>query len=209
MVADIPQYFSDLPSPQLQQLEALYPLYREWNSKINVISRKDIGNLYERHILHSLAIAKFIQFVPGTKVLDIGTGGGFPGIPLAILFPETGFLLADSVAKKLKVVEAIIAATGLKNVRTMHTRAENIREKFDFAVSRAVTQLPEIISWTKGKISQENKNSIPNGLIYLRGEDNSGELQGFKEELIIKKLSDYFPGEFFSTKILVYARLNA
>jgi 16S rRNA (guanine527-N7)-methyltransferase len=197
-------YFRELTPGQTKMFRLLEPLYNEWNSKINVISRKDISHLYERHILHSLAIGKFIRFLPGTKILDVGTGGGFPGIPLAILFPEADFHLIDSVGKKIKVVNEISSALGLKNVTTEQVRLENLTAKYDFIVSRAVTKLPEFAGWAKKNISPVYKNAIPNGILYLKGGDLSSEIRPFKNHVIVQDLSRYFKEEYFETKKLVY-----
>ncbi|NLB26139.1 MAG: 16S rRNA (guanine(527)-N(7))-methyltransferase RsmG [Bacteroidales bacterium] len=197
-------YFRELTSDQIRQYSLLGPLYNEWNSKINVISRKDISKLYERHILHSLAIGKFIKFMPGTKVLDAGTGGGFPGIPLAILFPEVQFHLIDSVGKKIKVVNEVALAAGIKNITTEQVRLENLKYKYDFIVSRAVAELPQFAKWAKKNISPVNKNAIPNGVLYLKGGDLSSEIKPFKKRIIIEDLSQYFKEEYFKTKKLVY-----
>lgn len=197
-------YFRELTSDQIRQYSLLGPLYNEWNSKINVISRKDISKLYERHILHSLAIGKFIKFMPGTKVLDAGTGGGFPGIPLAILFPEVQFHLIDSVGKKIKVVNEVALAAGIKNITTEQVRLENLKYKYDFIVSRAVAELPQFAKWAKKNISPVNKNAIPNGVLYLKGGDLSSEIKPFKKRIIIENLSQYFKEEYFKTKKLVY-----
>jgi 16S rRNA (guanine527-N7)-methyltransferase len=200
----IAHYFPNLTEDQQQKFDALGKLYAEWNSQINVISRKDTDNFYERHILHSLAIAKVIQFKPGTRILDIGTGGGFPGIPLAILFPECDFLLVDSIGKKIKVVNEIAQAVGLINVRTMHERAENITEQFDFIVSRAVTAMPTFMKWTKGKLLKENKNQLKNGILYLKGGDLREEMAGIRGHIRYTNISDFFKEEFFETKKVVY-----
>ncbi|RZL07081.1 MAG: 16S rRNA (guanine(527)-N(7))-methyltransferase RsmG [Pedobacter sp.] len=198
------KYFKDLSPNQKDQFQKLYALYNDWNSQINVISRKDIEELYERHILHSLAIAKFISFKPGEKVLDVGTGGGFPGIPLAILFPDTQFHLVDSIGKKIKVVQAIAHDLGLTNVRASHVRAEDVKEKFSFVVSRAVTRLNEFYPWIQNKFMAENKNAVPNGIIYLKGGDLSEEISesGLKVELY--PITDYFEESFFETKYVLY-----
>ena len=196
-------YFPALTEKQKQQFAQLFDLYSDWNSKINVISRKDIEQLYERHVLHSLAIAKFISFKKDTKVLDVGTGGGFPGIPLAILFPETNFFLVDSIGKKIKVVNEISSALGLKNVRTAHVRAEEIKEKFDFIVSRAVTDLNEFNRWVNGKLIANSFNEIKNGILYLKGGDLTEELKDFPKAVVVD-LKNYFSEEFFETKKLVY-----
>jgi 16S rRNA (guanine527-N7)-methyltransferase len=173
----IQQYFKNLSEKQIKQFDQLYDLYSFWNAQINVISRKDIEELYERHILHSLGIAKFISFKPGEKVLDVGTGGGFPGIPLAILFPETQFHLVDSIGKKIKVVTEVASALGLDNVKASHSRAEQIEGKFDFVVSRAVTRLIEFYPWVQGKFNKDSKNAIANGILYLKGGDLTEEIK--------------------------------
>ncbi|MDY6025707.1 16S rRNA (guanine(527)-N(7))-methyltransferase RsmG [Bergeyella zoohelcum] len=196
------KYFPDLTERQREQFEQLESVYTEWNEKINVISRKDMDALYEKHVLHSLGIAKIMPFAAGTKVLDIGTGGGFPGIPLAILFPEVEFLLVDSIGKKITVVNAVIEALGLKNVRTVHGRAEKIKEKFHFIVSRAVTQMPEFLRWTKGKFEKEQMNAKHNGVLYLKGGDLAEELAGIKCEIF--ELKKVFDEPFFETKKVVY-----
>lgn len=196
------KYFPDLTEKQREQFEQLESVYTEWNEKINVISRKDMDALYEKHVLHSLGIAKIMPFAAGTKVLDIGTGGGFPGIPLAILFPEVEFLLVDSIGKKITVVNAVIEALGLKNVRTVHGRAEKIKEKFHFIVSRAVTQMPEFLRWTKGKFEKEQMNAKHNGVLYLKGGDLAEELAGIKCEIF--ELKKVFDEPFFETKKVVY-----
>jgi len=198
------KYFPDLTSEQIQQFEQLGPLYSEWNSKINVISRKDIDQLYERHVLHSLAIAKYNHFKPGTTILDVGTGGGFPGIPLAILFPEVKFHLVDSIRKKIKVVIEIKNALGLNNVTQEQIRAEELKNKYDFVISRAVTRLPEFVKWVKNNISHRQKNAVPNGILYLKGGDLQDELKPFGKKVFIQNLSDYFEEEFFETKKLIY-----
>ena len=169
----IKKYFPDLTDTQLQQFELLETLYKDWNLKINVVSRKDIDELYLRHVLHSLGIAKVMSFLPNSKVLDVGTGGGFPGIPLAILYPETQFHLVDSIAKKLKVVNEVIDGLGLTNVKTSHDRVENINDHFDFIVSRAVAVMPTFVHWVKGKIAKEQKHDLKNGILYLKGGDLS------------------------------------
>ncbi len=198
------KYFPALSEKQTEQFSQLLPLYQDWNSKINVISRKDMEHFYERHVLHSLGIAKIIQLKPGTKVLDVGTGGGFPGIPLAILFPECDFFLADSIGKKIKVVNAVAEALGLKNVRAQQIRAEEIKEQFDFVVSRAVTELPEFYGWVKNKFQKQNFNDLPNGILYLKGGDLTEELKPFAEKIKLYDLKDHFSEEFFETKKVVY-----
>ncbi|MFO0882316.1 MAG: 16S rRNA (guanine(527)-N(7))-methyltransferase RsmG [Candidatus Saccharimonadales bacterium] len=202
MIPLIEQYFDDLSDIQKTQFLALGPLYAEWNQKINVISRKDIDNFYEHHVLHSLAIAKAIQFVPGTKVMDIGTGGGFPGVPLAILFPEVSFTLVDSVGKKLKVIDAIADEIGLRNIKTIHERAENIPGQFDFVVSRAVTRLNEAWGWAHGSISSTQRNTLPNGLLYLKGGDISAETPA-SVSVQRWELADWFKEPYFAEKSLV------
>lgn len=196
------KYFPDLTETQIEQFTSLESLYHEWNEKINVISRKDMESLYEKHILHSLGVAKVMAFEPGTRVLDIGTGGGFPGIPLAILFPETEFTLVDSIGKKIAVVNAVAEGAGLKNVKAIHGRAEKVKEKFHFVVSRAVTQMPEFLKWLKGKFEKEQINSKHNGVLYLKGGELAEELAGIKCE--IYSLKNYFDEEFFDTKKVVY-----
>lgn len=198
----IKKYFPDLTVDQYSKFEQLEGLYKDWNQKINVISRKDTDALYEKHILHSLGIAKILEFSPGTKVLDIGTGGGFPGIPLAIFFPETQFTLVDSIGKKIKVVEEVSGALGLKNVTAVHGRAEKVKEKFHFVVSRAVTQMPEFLRWLKGKFEKEQINTKHNGVLYLKGGDLAEELAGLKCE--VTDLKNFFEEDFFETKKVVY-----
>lgn len=199
-------YFPDLSDEQKDQFQRLEALYTEWNAQINVISRKDTENFYERHVLHSLAITKVMSFTDGSKILDIGTGGGFPGIPLAILFPNCNFLLVDSIGKKIKVVKEVAKALGLKNVRAEHERAENIKEQFDFIVSRAVTAMPKFITWTKGKFLKENKNTFKNGILYLKGGDLAEEMATVKKAVQYFDLSDFYSEEFFETKKVVYVR---
>lgn len=201
-VALLQKYFPDLSEIQISQFEKLEELYNEWNEKINVISRKDMESLYEKHILHSLGIAKVMEFAPGTKVLDIGTGGGFPGIPLAIIFPEVNFTLVDSIGKKITVVKEVAEAIGLKNVSALHARAEDLKDKFHFVVSRAVTRMPVFLIWLKGKFDKEEFNPKPNGVLYLKGGDLTEELEGLKTELF--DLQNYFEGDFFETKKVVY-----
>src|ERR1700748_1993467 len=177
MTSDIlVKYFPSLTEKQLKQFNQLPDLYQHWNSQINVISRKDLDMLFERHVLHSLGIAKIISFLPGERVLDVGTGGGFPGIPLAILFPETHFHLVDSIGKKIKVVQEVAKALGLKNLTATHQRAEEVNEKFDFVVSRAVTRLKEFYPWVSGKFDKTSKNALPNGILYLKGGDSTEEI---------------------------------
>ena len=196
-------HFPDLTERQQEQFAALQDLYTEWNAKINVISRKDMESFYEKHVLHSLGIAKVYSFKPGQKVLDVGTGGGFPGIPLAILFPETQFHLVDSIGKKIKVVLAVAETLGLENIRADHGRAEEFKGPYDFVVSRAVTQMQRFVPWIKGKISQKNLDSDRiNGLLYLKGGDLAEELGTMKAR--ISNLSNFFTSEFFETKKVVY-----
>ena len=196
------KYFPNLTDQQKSQFQQLETLYKDWNEKINVISRKDIDEFYERHVPHSLGIAKIMEFADGTKVLDIGTGGGFPGIPLAILFPNVEFTLVDSIGKKITVVNAVAESLGLKNVKAYHERAEKIKDKFHFVVSRAVTQMPVFLRWLKGKFEKEQFNPKHNGVLYLKGGDLGEELAGIKCE--IYHLKDQFEEEFFDTKKVVY-----
>lgn len=204
----ITKHFPNLSTVQKKQFEQLKDLYLHWNAQINVISRKDTEDFYERHVLHSLGIAKIMEFTPGSKVLDIGTGGGFPGIPLAILFPEVDFHLVDSIGKKIKVVKEVAQELGLKNVRATHIRAEEIKEQFDFIVSRAVTAMPAFLTWTKGKFLSENKNPLPNGILYLKGGDLTEEMSSVKYFYQIHPLNTIFLSEFFITKAVVYVKIN-
>ena len=201
------KYFPNLSTLQKQQFELLQQLYADWNSKINVISRKDIDELYTRHVLHSLAIAKIQAFEPGTYVLDVGTGGGFPGIPLAILFPETRFYLIDVILKKINVVKAISESLGLKNVKADQLRAENVKGDFDFIVSRAVTNMTDFAEWIKYKIKKTNKHELSNGILYLKGGDLSEELKNFPKAAEYN-ISDFFEDEFFETKKVVHVPLK-
>ena len=203
----IQKYFPQLSEIQKEQFSQLFELYLDWNSKINVVSRKDIDELYLRHVLHSLGIAKVIQFKDGTTVLDVGTGGGFPGIPLAILYPECNFHLVDSINKKLKVVDAVVESLGLLNVKTSHIRAEDINETFDFIVSRAVTSMPSFVGWVKRKVNKKSNHELKNGILYLKGGDLTEELQDFPKATIYS-LSDYFNEDFFETKKVVYLPLK-
>jgi 16S rRNA (guanine527-N7)-methyltransferase len=202
------KYFPDLTQEQQQQFDSLYDLYKEWNEKINVISRKDIDNLYTNHILHSLGIAKVMSFKPGASVLDVGTGGGFPGIPLAILFPETNFHLVDSINKKITVVNEVAKGAGLKNVKGEWGRAEQIKGKYDFIVSRAVTRIKEFYGWVNQKVKEESIHDLDNGILYLKGGDLDEELGELKRMYSLYNLSDYFTEEFFETKKVVYVPLH-
>ena len=207
MIQIILKYFPDLSLNQKSNFEKLFELYTFWNNQINVISRKDIDLIYERHVLHSWGIAKVISFRPGTKVLDVGTGGGFPGIPLAILFPETDFFLVDSIGKKIKVVTEISNALNLKNVRAKHCRAEDINEKFHFVVSRAVTEFPVFYSWIKNKFLIQNLNDLKNGILYLKGGDLKEEFGIYYDHAQFYELKNYFKEEFFETKKVVYYKI--
>ncbi len=203
----IKNYFPDLTDTQIQQFEHLEALYKDWNLKINVVSRKDIDELYLRHVLHSLGIAKVMSFIPNSKVLDVGTGGGFPGIPLAILFPETQFHLVDSIAKKIKVVNEVVEGLSLTNVKTSHDRVENISDQFDFIVSRAVAAMPTFVHWVKGKIAKQQNHELKNGILYLKGGDLAEELETYKTATIYN-LSDYYNEAFFDTKKVVHLPLK-
>lgn len=200
-------YFPDLSREQRERFELLGALYQDWNQKINVVSRKDIDELYLRHVLHSLGIAKIQQFLPGSAVLDVGTGGGFPGIPLAILFPETQFTLVDSIGKKIKVVEEVVSGLGLENVTPVNSRVEELVGRFDFIVSRAVAAMPTFTHWVKGKIKKESRHQRRNGILYLKGGDLSEELKTYRTAEIYN-LSDYFEADFFATKKVVYLPLK-
>lgn len=197
------KYFPDLSVEQRAQIELLEALYQDWNQKINVVSRKDIDELYLRHVLHSLGIAKIQEFKPGSAVLDVGTGGGFPGIPLAILFPETHFTLVDSIGKKIKVVEEVVAGLALKNVTSINSRVEEVHDRFDFIVSRAVAAMPTFTYWVKGKIKKESAHDRRNGILYLKGGDLTEELKTYKTAEVFD-LSQYFKEDFFETKKVVY-----
>jgi|TARA_B110000503_G_scaffold51177_1_gene82697 16S rRNA (guanine527-N7)-methyltransferase len=197
------KYFPNLTQLQISQFSQLQELYKDWNLKINVVSRKDIDELYLRHVLHSLGIAKVVQFKPNTKVLDVGTGGGFPGIPLAILFPETQFHLVDSIGKKIKVVNDVTEGLGLQNIKTTHGRVEEIKGTYDFIVSRAVAQMETFVFWTKGKINKKQQHPIKNGILYLKGGDLSDELKKYTSATIYN-LPDYFAEDFFETKKVVH-----
>lgn len=203
----IRSYFPALNARQDAYFLRLGDLYREWNQQINVISRKDIDHLYERHVLHSLAIHRFLPFQPGSRILDIGTGGGFPGIPLAIMQPDVQFVLVDSIGKKIKVVQGVVDALGLRNVTARHERAERTSGSFDFAVSRAVAPLPELIGWSRPQISRTHLNALPNGLICLKGGDLKEELKPVQDPTEVHALSDYFNEEFFQEKKLIYVSL--
>lgn len=204
---EILKYFPNLTAIQIEQFEKLDFLYHDWNEKINVISRKDIDALYTKHILHSLGIAKVMKFEPGTFVLDVGTGGGFPGIPLAILFPETRFFLIDIIAKKIKVVQGVVDALELKNVKAEQLRAENVKGDFDFIVSRAVTNMADFVSWIKTKIKKQQKHTLKNGILYLKGGDLTEELAAFPQATEYN-LADFFEDEFFETKKVVHVPLK-
>lgn len=204
---EILKYFPDLTDIQIEQFQKLDFLYHDWNEKINVISRKDIDALYTKHVLHSLGIAKIMKFEPGTFVLDVGTGGGFPGIPLAILFPETRFYLIDVIAKKIKVVQGVVDALELKNVKAEQLRAENVKGDFDFIVSRAVTNMPDFVSWIKTKIKKQHKHTLKNGILYLKGGDLTEELKDFPKATLYD-LSTIFDDEFFETKKVVHLPLK-
>jgi 16S rRNA (guanine527-N7)-methyltransferase len=204
---EILKHFPNLTDIQKEQFEKLDFLYHDWNEKINVISRKDIDALYTKHILHSLGIAKIINFVPGTYILDVGTGGGFPGIPLAILFPETRFHLIDIIAKKIKVVQAVVDALELKNVKAEQLRAELVKGDFDFIVSRAVTNMPDFVSWIKDKVKKKSKHELRNGILYLKGGDLTEELKDFPKATPYD-LADFFEDEFFETKKVVHVPLK-
>lgn len=200
-------YFPDLTDLQHQQFAKLESLYQDWNLKINVVSRKDIDELYLRHVLHSLGIAKIQPFLPGSYILDVGTGGGFPGIPLAILFPKTRFHLVDSIGKKIKVVDEVVSGLELKNVKTTNDRVENITGKYDFIVSRAVAQMDTFVRWTQGKIAKKNQHELKNGILYLKGGDLDAELQNFPEATVYP-LKKYFEEDFFDTKSVVHLPLK-
>lgn len=203
----INKYFTDLSDNQRIQFEKLNELYQDWNLKINVVSRKDIDELYLRHVLHSLGIAKVIRFNPGSKVMDVGTGGGFPGIPLAILFPETQFHLVDSIGKKIKVVNEVVEGLGLENVKTTHGRVEEVKDTYDFIVSRAVAQMETFVRWTKGRIAKPQNHELKNGILYLKGGDLTEELKLYTSATIYD-LTDYFDEDFFETKKVVHLPLK-
>lgn len=204
---EILNHFPDLTDNQIQQFQKLEILYQDWNAKINLISRKDIDELYVKHVLHSLAIAKIQPFEPGTYILDVGTGGGFPGIPLAILFPETRFYLIDVILKKINVVKAVVEALDLKNVKAEQIRAEQVKGDFDFIVSRAVTNMPDFVTWVKDKIKKQNKHQLANGILYLKGGDLTEELKDFPKATE-HTISEFFSNEFFETKKVVHLPLK-
>ena len=201
---EILKYFTDLTDKQKQQFAALFDLYKDWNEKINVISRKDIDNLYLHHVLHSLAIAKAVSFRPGTRILDFGTGGGFPGIPLAILFPETQFKMIDGTGKKIRVVNEVATAIGLENVEAMHLRGEEEKGKYDFVVSRAVMPLPDLMKIVKKNVGKEQRNSLPNGVICLKGGNVEGEMRPFKKIAEATEITNWFDEDWFKEKFVIY-----
>ena len=200
-------YFPELSEQQREQMAAIGPLYRDWNAKINVISRKDIDNLYEHHVLHSLGITQAIHFKPGTRVMDLGTGGGFPGIPLAIYFPDVQFHLVDSIGKKIRVAKEVAQAIGLKNVTSSHARGEEIKTKYDFVVSRAVMPLGDLVKLVQKNIATQQQNSLPNGVLCLKGGELSQEIAPFKHRAMTWELKNYFTEEFFKTKQVVYVQI--
>lgn len=201
------KYFPDLTTVQREQFKGLKDRYQDWNLKINVVSRKDIDDIYLRHVLHSLGIAKIQHFLQGSTVLDVGTGGGFPGVPLAILFPETHFTLVDSIGKKIKVVDEVVAGLQLENVTTVNSRVEELKPQFDFIVSRAVAAMPTFVHWVKGRIKKESAHERRNGILYLKGGDLTDELQGYATAEVFD-LADHFKEEFFETKKVVYLPLK-
>jgi len=201
------KYFPDITEKQIKQFALLKNIYLEWNNKINVISRKDIEQLYERHVLHSLSIAKIINFRENTEILDVGTGGGFPGIPLAILFPDCKFHLVDSIAKKIKVVNEVVSALQINNIRAEQERAEKIKHEYDFIVSRAVTAFPLFYNWVRTKIKKDSKNDLQNGILYLKGGDLKEELKDFKRKITTFEISEFFTEPFFETKKVIYLPL--
>lgn len=204
---EILKQFPNLSDNQILQFQKLQSLYEDWNAKINVISRKDIDELYTRHVLHSLGIAKIIEFRPGSRIMDVGTGGGFPGIPLAILFPEVDFYLIDVIAKKIKVVNEVAAGLGLKNVKAEQKRAELVKQEFDFIVSRAVTNMPDFVKWVDDKVAKKQNHELANGILYLKGGDLTEELKAFPKATQYN-LSDFFSDEFFETKKVVHLPLK-
>ncbi|MEY3397885.1 MAG: Ribosomal small subunit methyltransferase [Bacteroidota bacterium] len=203
----IQHYFPELDEFRLKQLERLVPLYQEWNAQINVISRKDMDHFVERHVLHSLSIARFTKFSPGSRIMDLGTGGGFPAVPLAIYFPEVQFVAVDSIGKKIKVVQEVVNALGITNVEAIHSRAETVKGPFDFVVSRAVADLSELVKWTSHLISRKDNNALPNGLICLKGGDLTEEIKPFRKAAQVYDLSSWYSESFFETKKLVYLPL--
>jgi len=203
----IRKYFKSLTAEQIRQFSELEKLYLDWNQKINVISRKDVGHLYERHVLHALSIAKVVNFLPQSKILDVGTGGGFPGIPLAILFPEVEFHLIDAIGKKIAVVQAIAEALKLKNVKAEHIRADQVKNQYDFIVSRAVTNMPDFVKWVKGKVLKINRHKLENGILYLKGGDLSEELKIY-QKVACYEISEFFEEAFFETKKVVHLPLK-
>lgn len=203
----IHKYFPDITADQKDKFSQLESLYQLWNSRINVISRKDMEHFYERHVLHSIGIAKVMQFLPGAQVLDVGTGGGFPGIPLAILFPETEFLLVDSIGKKIKVVQEVAKSIDVKNIETRHLRAEEVKQKFDFIISRAVTAFPDFIKWIENKVKKEQMHELENGILYLKGGDLTLELASIRNKYQIFELSKYYSEPFFETKKVVHVKI--
>ena len=204
MIAIIEKYFPSLTEHQKEQFRALYALYADWNAKINVVSRKDFEQLYLRHVLHSLAIAKVCQFEAGAKVLDVGCGGGFPSVPLAIMFPDVQFVSADSIGKKITVVKGVCEGAGITNIDARHTRVEQIPEKFDYVISRAVTEMPQFVKWIWSKIERGQKGTLPNGILYLKGGDLTEELSATRMKWTEYQIADFFEEEFFETKKVVY-----
>lgn len=204
MIAIIEKYFPSLTEHQKEQFRALYDLYADWNAKINVVSRKDFEQLYLRHVLHSLAIAKVCQFEAGVKVLDVGCGGGFPSVPLAIMFPDVQFVSADSIGKKITVVKGVCEGAGITNIDARHTRVEQIPEKFDYVISRAVTEMPQFVKWIWSKIEHGQKGTLPNGILYLKGGDLTEELSATRMKWTEYQIADFFEEEFFETKKVVY-----
>ena len=204
MIAIIEKYFPSLSEHQKEQFRALYDLYADWNAKINVVSRKDFEQLYLRHVLHSLAIAKVCQFEAGAKVLDVGCGGGFPSVPLAIMFPDAQFVSADSIGKKITVVKGVCEGAGITNIDARHTRVEQIPEKFDYVISRAVTEMPQFVKWIWSKIERGQRGTLPNGILYLKGGDLTEELSATRMKWTEYQIADFFEEEFFETKKVVY-----
>lgn len=202
------KYFPDLTDRQFEQFRQLSELYQFWNEQINVISRKDMDQFYERHVLHALALSKIIQFKPGTTFLDAGTGGGFPGIPLAILYPECSFHLVDSIGKKIKVVKEVTDALTLENVKASHTRVEEVKDTYDFIISRAVTAMPTFLQWVRNKVKKKQMNALPNGILYLKGGDLKEEMAPVKHYYEFFEISNFFTEEFFETKKVVYVQIN-